>query len=142
MGLYDILSKYNLDYNTLANLVLDLRGCVDFNAAKIIRQLDDLYDEAEYRRDFPKQPKRVYMVRQTQPCDGYDQFTIAVFDNKEQAVALARKLNKEYAVGVLLSDEGDFITQDDEFCDWDNCHYYEIGWCDLNNDEPYQQEVK
>lgn len=135
MGIYDILQKHNLNYDELLKLILDLRGCVDFNAAKMIRQLDDLYDEAEYRRDFPTQPKIVYLVRQTQPCDGYDQFTIAVFDNKDQAVALARKLNKEYAVGAILSKDGDFIEQDEDYCDWDNSHYYEIGWCQLNDDK-------
>ena len=57
MGLYDILQKHNLNYDELLKLILDLRGCVDFNAVKMIRQLDDLYDEAEYRRDFSKATK-------------------------------------------------------------------------------------
>ena len=65
--------------------------------------------------------KKVYLVRQTQPIDYYDQRTIAVFTTKAQAVELCRKLNKEYACGVVLNEKGDFV----ELSDGDNLHYYD-----------------
>lgn len=134
MGLYDILQKHDLDYNKLVELINDLRGCVEFNSQQVVRQLDDLYDDTEYKRDFPPRPKRIWLLRQTQPCDGYDQFTIAAFDDEVKAVANARTLNNEYAVGAKLTDEGDFIEQDDEYCDWDNSHFYDLGYVELNKE--------
>lgn len=135
MGIYDILQEHNMTYKDLTNLIYQLGRCVFLDTNGLVNQLDKIYDDDEYRRDFPTQPKKIYMVRLTEPCNGYDQFTIAVFDNKEQAVALARKLNLENSIGALITKEGDFITQDDEFCDWDNSRYYEVGWCELNNDK-------
>lgn len=74
--------------------------------------------------------KYVYLVRQTQPVDYYDQKTIAVFDNKEQAEKLARALNKEYGCGCTFDENWDFIELDDA----DNLHYYDIDCQEVNPD--------
>lgn len=60
MGLYDILQKHNIEYNKLVELINDLRGCVDFDAAGVVRQLDELYDDTEYKRDFGPKKKRTH----------------------------------------------------------------------------------
>lgn len=54
--------------------------------------------------------KYIWLVRQTQPIDYYDQKTIAVYDNEQDATTLARKLNKEYACGVILTDVATFLN--------------------------------
>ncbi len=77
--------------------------------------------------------KYVYLVRQTQPVDYYDQKTIAVFDNKAQAEKLARALNKEYGYGVRFDENYDYIEEDDDY-DYDNIHYYDIDCQELNPD--------
>ena len=73
--------------------------------------------------------KYVYLVRQTQPVDYYDQKTIAVFDNKEQAKKLARALNKKYGRGCTFDENWDFIVEDA-----DNLHYYDIDCQEVNPD--------
>ena len=74
--------------------------------------------------------KYVYLVRQTQPIDYYDQRTIAVYTDEQDAVMLARKLNKEYACGVVLNDDGDFYELDDA----ENLHYYDVDEQPVNPD--------
>lgn len=74
--------------------------------------------------------KYIYLVRQTQPIDYYDQKTIAVFDNFEMARDLARKLNKEYGCGCVFDDDWDFVELDDA----DNLHYYDVDEQELNPD--------
>ena len=74
--------------------------------------------------------KYVWLVRQTQPIDYYDQRTIAVYDNEQDAITLARKLNKEYACGVVLNDDGDFCELDDA----ENLHYYDVDEQPVNPD--------
>jgi hypothetical protein len=73
---------------------------------------------------------KLYLVRQTQPIDYFDQKTIAVFDNLEQAQKLARKLNKEYGCGCVFDDNWDFVELDDA----ENLHYYDIDIQELNPD--------
>ena len=74
--------------------------------------------------------KYVWLVRQTQPIDYYDQRTIAVYDNEQDAITLARKLNKEYACGVVLNDDGDLCELDDA----ENLHYYDVDEQPINPD--------
>lgn len=74
--------------------------------------------------------KYIYLVRQTQPIDYYDQKTIAVYDNEQDAVKLARELNKNYACGVVLNDDGDFFELDDA----ENLHYYDVDKQPVNPD--------
>lgn len=72
--------------------------------------------------------KKIYLVRQTQPADYYDQKTIAVFDNYEQARDLARALNKEYGCGCVFNADWDLVELDD--CD--NLHYYDVDEQSVN----------
>lgn len=78
-----------------------------------------------------KNKKYVYLVRQTQPVDYYDEKTIAVFDNKAQAEKLARALNKEYGCGCVFDDDWNFIEPG---TDYDNQHYYDIDCQEINPD--------
>ncbi len=57
MGIYDILVKYGIKYNDLIGLLQDLKGCVDYDANKVITQLDAIYDDAEFKRDFNLEKK-------------------------------------------------------------------------------------
>lgn len=75
--------------------------------------------------------KYVYLVRQTQPVDYYDEKTIAVFDNKAQAEKLARELNKKYGCGCVFDDDWNFIEPG---TDYDNQHYYDIDCQEINPD--------
>lgn len=81
----------------------------------------------------------VWVVRQTQPSDDYDQRTIAVYENREDAENIARKLNKVFGKGCDFTDEWDFIdVRDDYSC----CHYYDIESIQLNpNPEDYLWET-
>lgn len=67
---------------------------------------------------------KVYLVRQTQIIDGYDEKTIYVCSTKEKAQEYCRKLNKEYGYGVKFNDDWDFVEFDDEY-DYDQQHYYD-----------------
>lgn len=67
---------------------------------------------------------KVYLVRQTQPVDYYDDKTIYVCSTKEKAQEYCRKLNKEYGYGVKFNEDWDFVEFDDEY-DYDNQHYYD-----------------
>lgn len=79
--------------------------------------------------------KYVWLVRQTQPSSDYYQYTIAVFDNKEYAVKLARLLNKEYGKGCVFNDVNDFIEVDWENAGDDCYHYYDVE-CQRINPDP------
>lgn len=78
--------------------------------------------------------KYVYLVRQTQPVDYYEQKTIYVCSTKERAQEYARKLNLEYGDGCEFTKQGDFIRQKD-YVDYENVHYYDIQ--ELELDEPF-----
>lgn len=94
---------------------------------KAIGKFFNWYEETCKKQD---EPKKLYLVRQTQPIDYYDQKTIAVFDNLEQAQKLARTLNKEYGCGCVFDDNWDFVELDDA----ENLHYYDIDEQELNPD--------
>lgn len=72
--------------------------------------------------------KYVWCVRQTQPADDYDQRTIAVFDNKQDALNLARRLNKVYGQNCIFDEDWDLIEYDMR----DDPHYYDIESVQLN----------
>ncbi len=66
----------------------------------------------------------VYLVRQTQPIDYYEQKTIYVCSTKEKAQEYCRTLNKEYGCGVKFNDGWDFIDLDDDY-EHEQQHYYD-----------------
>ena len=74
--------------------------------------------------------KYVWCVRQTQPADDYDQRTIAVFDNKQDALNLARQLNKVYGQNCIFDKDWDLIEYDMQ----DDPHYYDTESVQLNPD--------
>lgn len=76
---------------------------------------------------------KVYIVRQTQPCEYIQDKTIAVFDNQEQAEKLSRALNKEYGYGVRFDENYDYIESDDDY-DYDDQHYYDWVVMKVNPD--------
>lgn len=131
MGIYDILQKHKMDYKDLTDLMVELTGCVDFNGERIINQLDEIYDDDEYKRDFRPARPGVFVVRQTQPSDYYQEKTIAVFDNKEQAEKLSRALNQEYGHGVKFDENWDFVDFDESY-DYDDQHYYDWEYQEIN----------
>ena len=54
MGLYDFLIKYNIDEDTLIQMVYDLSKFVYIGKVEnTVRDIDDLYDDKEFK----KQPK-------------------------------------------------------------------------------------
>ena len=86
--------------------------------------------------------KYVYLVRQTQPDDNYNEKTIAVYENKETAVELARQLNKEYGHGVRFDENYDYIEDDDDY-DYDLVHYYDVESQEVNpNPEDYTWAIE
>lgn len=133
MGIYDILSENKLSYDQLVNILYGLSRCVFLDAGGIVNQLDKIYNDAEYKRDFGPEKHGVWVVRQTQPCEYYQDKPIAVFDNKEQAQKLSRALNKEYGFGVRFDEDGDYIESDDDF-DFDDQHYYDLAYFEINPD--------
>lgn len=74
----------------------------------------------------------VYLVRQTQPDEDYRNTTIYVFTDKQDAVKEARKLNKEYGMGCIFSDKGDFIEVDYDDSYVEGVHYYDVEEIILN----------
>ena len=73
----------------------------------------------------------VYLVRQTQPSEFYDEKTIAVFTDRGKAESLARKLNKAYGHGCQFDDDYNFIEPG---TDYGNQHYYDVDCQELNPD--------
>ena len=66
---------------------------------------------------------KVYQVVQHQYSEPeYDNQTIYIFDNIEAAEECARRLNLEYADGVILDEEGLFVEVSRDDC----CHYYSV----------------
>lgn len=66
---------------------------------------------------------KVYQVVQHQYSEPeYDNQTIYIFDNVEAAEECARRLNLEYADGVILDEEGLFVEVGRDDC----CHYYTV----------------
>jgi hypothetical protein len=75
----------------------------------------------------------VYLVRQTQPVDYYEQKTIYVCSTKEKAQEYCRTLNKEYGYGVKFNDEWDFIDLDDDY-EHEQQHYYDWECMELDEE--------
>lgn len=101
---------------------------------------NDLYhDLAILRNDYTLlifkivkiRPKRkvVFLVKQTQEIDYYNDKTIYVCSTRERAIEYCQKLNKEYGCGCQFDDDWNFIMVDDI----DNCHYY--NWEGIEVDE-------
>ena len=67
-----------------------------------------------------KKKQTVYMVKQYQPTQGYNGDTIYIFSNEEEAVDVARDLNKTYGNKCIFTMEGDYVESLDE----ENCHFY------------------
>lgn len=75
----------------------------------------------------------VYLVRQTQPEEDYNNYTIAVYTDEQDAIALSRKLNKEYGYGVRFDENYDYVESEDDY-DYDNIHYYDVDKKTINPD--------
>ena len=73
----------------------------------------------------------VYLVRQNQPMEDYYNYTIAVYDNIQEARTLARKLNKEFGKGCKFTKTHDFVSIIDSNVD-DDYHYYDIDVQKIN----------
>ena len=73
--------------------------------------------------------KYVWLVNQTQPCADYYERTIAVFDNQQDAVNLARQLNQEYGRNCKFDSDWDYVDYD---CDYDLIHCYETECIKIN----------
>ena len=66
---------------------------------------------------------KAYQVVQHQYSEPeFDNQTIYIFDNVEAAEECARRLNLEYADGVILDEEGLFVEVSRDDC----CHYYTV----------------
>lgn len=78
--------------------------------------------------------KNLFVVRQTNPCCCYDNYTIAIYSDFKKAIELSRKLNKKDARGVSLTDKYDFIEIENNF-DYD-VNYYDIEA--IPYDEPFE----
>ena len=74
---------------------------------------------------------KVWLVRQTQPVDYYEEKTIYVCSSKEKAVEYCRKLNEEYGYGCVFDENWDFIEPG---TDYDAIHYYD--WDCMEIDKP------
>ena len=68
--------------------------------------------------------KDIFLVIQHQPDEPeYDNTTIYTYDNREAAEECAKRLNLEYAKGVILDEEGLYL---DTLVDEESYHYYEV----------------
>lgn len=76
--------------------------------------------------------KQIFLVRQTQPENDYQRETIYAMTDEYEAIEIARKLNKLYANGVILSDDGDFIEIDYDHCCIEEIHYYDVESMTIN----------
>lgn len=67
-----------------------------------------------------KKKQTVYMVKQYQPTQGYNGDTIYIFSKEEEAVNVARDLNKTYGDNCIFNMDGDY----EETLNEENCHFY------------------
>lgn len=69
--------------------------------------------------------KNIFLVVQHQPeSPEYDNTTIYTYSSREEAEECAKRLNLEYAKGVVLDENGQFMFVVNE--EEDTCHYYEV----------------
>lgn len=73
----------------------------------------------------------VYLVRQTQESENYNEKTIYVCSTRARADKYAQELNKEYAQGVKLDKHNNFIEIEDMFGD---VHYYDVESMAIDED--------
>lgn len=102
--------------------------------------LEDLLDKAGYENELLEEYEgdgqddivrgteamTLYLVKQTQPDENYQETTIYVCSDKEEATRRARKLNKLYGQGCIFSEDGDFEEVDYEDSYVEGVHYYEV----------------
>lgn len=50
MGIYDFLIKYNIEYETLINMIYDLGKFIFMNSENTVKWLDDIYNEKEFKK--------------------------------------------------------------------------------------------
>lgn len=74
--------------------------------------------------------KWVYIVCQTQTSEDYYDYPIYVLTNRKQADKYAQELNKQYAYGVELDKDNNFVRVNDDF--ESGYHYYNVLPMKLN----------
>lgn len=67
--------------------------------------------------------KIVYVVAQTQTSENYNDLPIYIMSVRLWAEKYAQRLNKEYAYGVYLDNEGNFVNIKNEEMDY---HFYRV----------------
>lgn len=79
--------------------------------------------------------EKVYLVNQTQPSSDYINRTIYVYTDKNEAVKVCRKLNKEYGdhETCIFNKKEDFIKVNDEYY-FEDVHYYTVEEFKLNEE--------
>lgn len=77
----------------------------------------------------------VYLIKQTQPEEEYYQRTIYVYTDKDEAIKVCRKLNKEYGDHdtCVFNKQGDFVKVNEDYY-YDDAHYYEVEEMLLNEE--------
>ena len=74
--------------------------------------------------------KGVYLVKQTQEIDNYVDKTIYVCSTKQRAIKYCQRLNAEYGYGCEFDDDYNLV----EVLDYDNCHYYNWEYIEIDED--------
>lgn len=74
--------------------------------------------------------KYVWVVKQTQAQCDYRDYPIAVYDNEQDALDVARALNKRYGQGYEFTPDWDCDEECDE--EYDDTHYYTVESFELN----------
>lgn len=97
--------------------------------------LDEIREALRARETKESKAKSIFLVCQTHPSEGLHESPIYTLTSEAQAINYARKLNKSYAKGVILSPEGDFEAFEDNDI-IDDLHYYTTSEMLLN--EPLQ----
>ena len=67
----------------------------------------------------------IYLIRQTQPAENYNDYVFAAFKNENVAIKEARRLNKEYGAYAKFNEKWDFIGVEDN--DYYRTHYYIVN---------------
>lgn len=78
----------------------------------------------------------IYVVKQYQPQEGYNGEIIYTYTNEEDATQAARNLNKTYGNKCIFNMDGDY----EESLDEDNCHFYTVEACIVDNCIPEQEK--
>lgn len=74
---------------------------------------------------------KVWQVKQTQRDEMYDNTTIYITEDYNEAEECARRLNKQYGRGCMFTPQGDFEY---EVADSEYTHYYKVEGCELGID--------